>query len=72
MGAKIRIEPEIGPAQYNHVTTSVGLSSSSDRRVHFGLGGAKSVRAVDIDWPSGTHQVLRAVAANQILDVKEP
>ena len=31
-----------GPRQYNHVTTSVGLASSSDRRVHFGLGLAKA------------------------------
>ncbi len=72
MGAKIKIQPAIGPAQFNHVTTSVGLASASDRRVHFGLGRANSVAAVEIDWPSGTHQVLHSVAANQILNVKEP
>ncbi len=72
IGARIKIQPDVGPAQYNHVTTSVGLASSSDRRVHFGLGPAKSVQTVEIDWPSGTHQVLRAVAADQILGVKEP
>jgi hypothetical protein len=71
IGAKIKIQPETGPAQFNHVTTSVGLASSSDRRVHFGLGRAKSV-TVEIKWPSGTHQVLPAVAADQILNVKEP
>jgi hypothetical protein len=72
IGARIRIQPEIGPVQYNHVTTTVGLASSSDRRVHFGLGPAKRVQTIEIDWPSGTHQLLQAVAADQILDVKEP
>ncbi|MGC2658797.1 MAG: CRTAC1 family protein [Bryobacteraceae bacterium] len=72
IGARIKIQPESGPRQYNHVTTSVGLASSSDRRVHFGLGAAKSIRTVEIDWPSGTHQVLQNVVADQILTVKEP
>jgi enediyne biosynthesis protein E4 len=72
MGAKVKIQAETGPAQYNHVTTSVGLASSSDRRVHFGLGKANKVETVEIDWPSGTHQILRAIPADQILAVKEP
>jgi hypothetical protein len=72
IGARIKIQPSIGPAQFNHVTSSVGLASSSDRRVHFGLGRANSVATVEIDWPSGTHQVLHSVASNQILHVKEP
>jgi hypothetical protein len=72
IGARIKIQPDVGRAQYNHVTTSVGLASSSERTVHFGLGRAKSAQTVEIDWPSGTRQVLHAVRANQILDVKEP
>ena len=71
IGAKIRIEPEGGVAQVNHATTSVGLSSSSDRRVHFGLGAAKLVKTVDIDWPSGKKQRLENTAADQILRVVE-
>jgi hypothetical protein len=72
IGARIRLQPETGPVQYNHVTTSVGLATSSDRRVHFGLGKVRSASTIEIDWPSGTHQVLHAISADQILDVKEP
>ena len=71
IGAKVRIEPEGGVAQTNHATTSVGLSSSSDRRVHFGLGAATHVRTVAIEWPSGKKQRLEHVAGDQILRVVE-
>ena len=72
IGAKITITPKTGPRQYNHVTTSVGFASSSDRRVHFGLGPAQLVQSIEIDWPSGAHQKLEQVASDQILEVKEP
>jgi len=45
--------------------------SSSDKRVHFGLGSAKTAD-VEVFWPSGTHQVLKGVQADQILEVREP
>lgn len=72
IGARIKIAPKGGSPQYNHVTTSVGLASSSDRRVHFGLGAATLVQSIEIDWPSGAHQKLEQVAADQILLVEEP
>jgi len=71
LGAKIRIVPEVGPTQWNHATTSVGFSSSSDDRVHFGLGAARSVKTIDIAWPSGLKQTLHDVKADQILTVTE-
>jgi len=46
--------------------------SSSDTRLHIGLGGAKSLQQLEILWPSGRKQVLNDVGANQILTVKEP
>ncbi|MBI4664707.1 MAG: CRTAC1 family protein [Verrucomicrobia bacterium] len=48
-----------------------GFLGTSDRRVHFGLGEAKSADAIQIRWPSGTVQTLNNVPANQILKVKE-
>jgi len=71
LGAKVRVTPENGPPQWNHATTSVGFSSSSDDRVHFGLGAARVARAVEITWPSGLRQVIRDVKADQILTVTE-
>jgi tetratricopeptide (TPR) repeat protein len=72
IGAQIKLVPSSGMAQYNHVTTSVGYASSSDARVHFGLGKEKGVRSIEIRWPSGTVQILRDVAIDRILTVREP
>ena len=58
-------------AQYNHATTSVGYSSSSDRRIHFGLGPATSIESLEIHWTSGTVQKLTNVKADQILTGKQ-
>jgi len=58
--------------QWNRVTTSVGYGCSSDRTVHFGLGEATSVSALEIRWPSGILQTLHDVPADRILLIEEP
>jgi len=70
LGARVKVVSRSG-AQYNHATTSVGYGSSSDKRVHFGLGADSVVARVEIAWPSGVRQVLTNIAANQILTVHE-
>ena len=70
LGAQVRIATEAG-LQYNHATTSTGYACSSDPRVHFGLGASKVVKEIAITWPSGIHQTLRDVPADQILTVIE-
>jgi enediyne biosynthesis protein E4 len=72
IGAKSKITSESGQVQYNHVTTAVGYASASDKRVHFGLGAARRIREIEIRWPSGQTQILRDIAADQILFAKEP
>jgi hypothetical protein len=71
LGARVRLTPAGGQPQSNAATTSVGYSTSSDRRVHFGLGAATSAESIEILWPSGTRQVLKDVKADQILNVQE-
>jgi len=72
LGAQIRITTEDGRKQYNEATTAVGYACASDSRVHFGLGASKTIREIDINWPSRIHQVLQNVAADQILTIEEP
>ncbi len=72
IGASMTLETESGRKLYNHVTTSIGFMSSSDRRVHFGLGREKGIKSIEIRWPSGAVQRLTAVKADQILRVQEP
>ena len=57
---------------HNHVTISVGFMSSSDKRVHFGLGAETKVRELEIRWPSGAVQRLTDVPVDQVLKVEEP
>ena len=72
IGTKIKLTGASGRVQYNHVTTSVGYVSSSDKRVHFGLGSDSRVREIELRWPSGQRQVLKDVPADQVLRVVEP
>ncbi len=70
IGAQIKISTSVGP-QYATVTTASSYQSSSDKRVHFGLGPAISVNRVEIRWPSGARQVLSDVKVDQVLTVTE-
>ncbi len=71
IGARIKVTTASGRTLHNHITTSVGFLSSSDRRVHFGLGTELSAASVEIVWPSGKIDSFRNVAANQILRINE-
>jgi hypothetical protein len=72
IGAKVKVTTASGRILYNHVAISAGFMSSSDKRVHFGLGKESSIASVEIRWPSGVQQVLKDVAADQFLKVDEP
>ena len=72
IGAKIKVSTPSGRTLFNHVTVSVGFMSSSDRRVHLGLGQENMAAAVEIRWPSGAVQRLTDVAADRIIEVEEP
>ena len=72
IGAKVKLTTASGRVLYNHVSISTGFMSSSDKRVHFGLGEESKVSSVEIRWPSGIRQVLKDIAADQFLKVDEP
>jgi len=73
LGAKIKITTAGGASQYNHATTSTGLSASSDGRVHFGLA-RHGHPPVSTNWKSPGRAASAKpspVAADQILTIKE-
>jgi len=72
VGATFKLTTPGGRTLYNHVTASVGFMSSSDRRVHFGLGNEQTASSIEIRWPSGAVQTLSNVAADQLLKISEP
>ncbi|MFT6081360.1 MAG: hypothetical protein ACI8UD_004326 [Planctomycetota bacterium] len=72
-GLGARIEVLTGThLQRQWMRSGTGWLSSSDRRVHFGLGSVPIVDRVSIRWPSGQQQYLTNIATNQILTVEEP
>jgi len=71
IGTRIKITGESGLVQYNHVTTAGSFASSSDKRVHFGLGRDTRIKEIELRWPSGRIQVLQNVKADQILKITE-
>ena len=58
-------------SQYNEATTTVSYNSSSDKRVHFGLGDDAVIDRIELWWPTGIKQVLTQVKADQVLTIKE-
>ena len=71
IGAKVKLVTRKG-AQFAIVTTAGSYLSSSDKRVHFGLGTDTAAASIEIRWPSGIVQKLKDVRADQILQVDEP
>jgi enediyne biosynthesis protein E4 len=57
--------------QRGDVLSGGSFASSNDSRVHFGLGDAKSVNAIEIHWPGGTLEKIRVGAVDRIYTVEE-
>jgi hypothetical protein len=72
IGASIKVTTVSGRSLYNHLSPSIGFMSSSDRRVHFGLGDETRIEKVEIRWPSGILQRIDHPAADRIMKVEEP
>lgn len=70
IGAQVTITTASG-SQYATVTTASSYQSSSDKRLHFGLGSDTSVMKLEIRWPSGMKQTVSEVKADQILRITE-
>jgi hypothetical protein len=71
IGAQVKISTPQGD-QWGTVTTASGYLSSSDPRLHFGLGAEQVVQRIEIRWPSGIQQVLVNVKGDRQLTVDEP
>jgi enediyne biosynthesis protein E4 len=55
--------------KYHDHTPYRGYKSTVENTLHFGLGAATGVDSLEVFWPDGLHQVLRGIAANQVIDL---
>ena len=56
--------------QAQEVMSQASFYSANDLRLHFGLGLSKSADVI-VRWPAGTHEVIRAVPADQLVVIQE-
>jgi hypothetical protein len=64
-GARVSVN-----GQQRFATATGSYLSSNDRRLHFGLGSSEDTN-VEVIWPSGIHQRLAGVKADQFVVIEE-
>jgi hypothetical protein len=70
IGAEVTVVAA-GKRQRSQVTGGSSYCSSSDRRLHFGLGTAKAVEKIEVRWPSGRMEALQPLSVNGLHTVVE-
>ena len=75
LGAVVRLTAG-GVTMTRQVEAGSGYASESMRPLHFGLGGADHVDAIEITWPGGHVQriegeALAAVGVNRLMTIEE-
>ena len=60
-----------GLKQRGDVYSGGSYASSSDQRVHFGIGDASKVDAVEVHWPDGTVEKVQLPGIDRIFTVEE-
>jgi len=69
IGAKIKLTTKTA-VQYEQHYLSRGYESSVDPTLHFGLGQETEVVRIEIWWPDDKYQVLKNIAADQLVTLK--
>ena len=66
IGARVKVGNQV-----RTMTTSMGYASSSHAGLHFGLGSAPGPVRVEVEWPSGTKQVVDDIKPDQVTEIRE-
>jgi hypothetical protein len=70
LGAKVTIEYDSGKIQYHDHSIYRGYLSTVEDVIHFGVGSARVIDRLTVEWPNGTKQSLNKVDVNQVLTLK--
>lgn len=70
LGARVTVKAG-GVTQFSEVRGGGSYCSQNDLRLHFGLEKSTTMSSVEIQWPSGSKQVLNDVPADFIYTVME-
>ena len=70
IGARVTLSAG-GRARVDEVRSGSSYSSSSDMRVHFGLGQTDKIDFVEVRWPSGLQERFTGLTIDSIHELKE-
>lgn len=70
IGARVTVHAG-GMTQFDEVRGGGGYLSQNDLRLHFGLGSATKIDAVEVRWPTGKTESFKDVAADKIYVITE-
>jgi hypothetical protein len=70
LGATVRLTAG-GRTQARAALSQSSYYSLDDLRLPFGLGRATRAERIEVSWPSGRHEVVTDVPANQLIMVRE-
>jgi hypothetical protein len=56
---------------YQEQFTTRGWLSSVDNLIHVGLGDLKKIDSLFVHWPDGREQVIKNLAINQVVEIKQ-
>jgi hypothetical protein len=71
IGTRVRLKTGGGTQELERIGGGSYLSSS-DPRLHFGLGKATRVEQLEVFWPSGAYEKLKDLKVDQIIRLTEP
>ncbi|MEO5896015.1 MAG: CRTAC1 family protein [Vicinamibacterales bacterium] len=71
IGAKVRLTLDNGKTLWSMVKTGSSYLSQSELPLTFGLGGAATVKNVEVTWPNGLVERLPGSDADRVITVQE-
>jgi hypothetical protein len=71
VGARARVQPDVGDLRYGVNTGSAHWMSQSNLPMHFGMGTSSYSSSIEITWPSGLLQTLENIGNGQTVTVTE-
>jgi len=70
IGAKVTVAAG-GVTEYDEVRSGGSYLSSSDLRLHFGVGAATKIDRLEVRWPSGQTDTVSSLPVERLMVVKE-
>ena len=71
IGARVTVTNATGQKQIFDVSTAGSYLSSNDPRIIVGLGSAKTIRSIEVRWPSGRVQTIASPGLDRYVTIAE-